>query len=97
VNTTHMRGTMLVTWGPVLTLFILGFFPSAIYFLHFLRANHPGWILHLGVLHFVLTALVFWGASRFRYPVEGLCIILAMAALGSICQRVYRQLKTYRV
>jgi hypothetical protein len=88
------RVGMLVTWGPVLTLFIPGFFPSAIYFL---RANHPGWILHLGVLHFVVTALVFWGASRFRYPVEGLCIILAMAALRSIYQRVHKQLKTYGV
>jgi 4-amino-4-deoxy-L-arabinose transferase-like glycosyltransferase len=75
----------LVTWGPVLALLILGFLPTAIYFL---RTNHPGWILHVGIFHFVLSALVFWGASRFRYPVEGLCIILASATLVWLCKRV---------
>jgi len=84
------RVGMLVAWGPVLTLFTLGFFPIAIYFL---RTNHPGWIVHLGVSHFVLTAVVFWGASRFRYPVEGLCIILASATLIWLCERVSRQLR----
>jgi 4-amino-4-deoxy-L-arabinose transferase-like glycosyltransferase len=74
---------MMASWGPVLVLLILGFFPTAIYFL---RTNHPGWILHVGILHFVLTALVFWGASRFRYPVEGLCIILASATLVWLCR-----------
>lgn len=76
---------MMASWGPVLVLLILGFFPSAIYFL---RAHHPGWIIHVGILHFVLTALVFWGASRFRYPVEGLCIILASATLVWLWKRV---------
>src|SRR6185295_3412974 len=72
------RLAMMASWGPVLALLILGFLPTAIYFL---RTSHPGWILHLGIFHFVMTALVFWGASRFRYPVEGLCIILSCATL----------------
>jgi len=76
---------MMASWGPVLTLLILGFLPTAIYFL---RTNHPGWILHVGIFHFVLTALIFWGSSRFRYPVEGLCIILASATLVWLCGRV---------
>jgi 4-amino-4-deoxy-L-arabinose transferase-like glycosyltransferase len=76
---------MLVSWGPVLVMFVFAFFPTA---LNFLRDNHPGWIIHLGVTHFVLTALIFWGASRFRYPVEGLCIILASAAVVWISRRV---------
>ena len=75
---------MMASWGPVLVLLILGFVPTAIYFL---RTNHPGWILHVGIFHFVLSALVFWGASRFRYPVEGLCIILASATLVWLCKR----------
>jgi hypothetical protein len=75
---------MMLSWGPVLLLLILGFVPTAIYFL---RTNHPGWILHIGISHFILTALVFWGASRFRYPVEGLCIILALATLVWLCKR----------
>ena len=84
------RVGMLAAWGPVLTLFVLGFLPSAIYFL---RSNHPGWILHLGVFHFVLTAVVFWGASRFRYPVEGLCIIVASATFTWLYQHVSRRLR----
>jgi 4-amino-4-deoxy-L-arabinose transferase-like glycosyltransferase len=76
---------MLASWGPILILFAFAFFPTA---LHFLRDGHPGWIVHLGVMHFVLTALIFWGASRFRYPVEGLCIILASAAAVWISRRV---------
>jgi len=76
---------MLVSWGPVLVMFAFAFFPTA---LNLLRDRHPGWIVHLGVMHFVLTALIFWGASRFRYPVEGLCIILASAGVVWIWRRV---------
>jgi hypothetical protein len=72
------RVAMLVSWGPILVLFALGVIPIAYYFL---KTNNPGWILHLGVAHFVFTALIFYGASRFRYPVEGLCIILGSATL----------------
>ena len=78
----------LVSWGPVLFFFTLGFFPIAIYFL---RTNNPGWILHMGVFHFALTALIFYGASRFRYPVEGLCIILASATFVWLCERIRRR------
>jgi 4-amino-4-deoxy-L-arabinose transferase-like glycosyltransferase len=88
------RVGMLITWGPVLILLSLGFFPSAIYFL---RSENPGWIVHLGILHFVLTALVFWGASRFRYPVEGLCIILASATVLWLCKRIGMRLDLQRV
>ena len=66
----------------------LGFFPTAIYFL---RTNNPGWIIHLGVFHFVLTSLIFFGCSRYRYPVEGLCIILASATLVWLCEYISRR------
>jgi 4-amino-4-deoxy-L-arabinose transferase-like glycosyltransferase len=79
------RVVMLVSWGPVLVFFALGFFPIAIYFL---RTNNPGWIIHLGIFHFVFTALIFYGGSRFRYPVEGLCIILASAILVWLCKQI---------
>lgn len=72
------RAAMLLSWGPVLLLFALGVVPSAVFFL---RTNHPGWLLHLGILHFVLTAEIFYGASRFRFPVEPLCIVIACATL----------------
>jgi 4-amino-4-deoxy-L-arabinose transferase-like glycosyltransferase len=84
---------MTATWGPVLVLALLAFFPSGRYFL---RTNHPGWILHLGIFHFVLTALVFYGTSRFRYPVEGLCIILASATLVWVRNEAARRLSVQR-
>ena len=79
------RAAMLASWGPILVFFALGFFPIAI---NFLRTNHPGWILHLAVFHFVFTALIFYGASRFRFPVEGLCILIACATLAWIYQYI---------
>jgi len=85
------RVGMLASWGPILVLFSLGFFPSLIYFL---RRDNRGWILHLGVLHFVLTAVIFWGASRFRFPVEGLCIILASATLIWLCNVILGKVHT---
>jgi 4-amino-4-deoxy-L-arabinose transferase-like glycosyltransferase len=68
---------MLLSWGPVLVLSMLSIFPTAV---SFFRSKHPGWILHLAVLDFVLTAVVFWGAARFRYPVEGLFLMLAFVS-----------------
>jgi 4-amino-4-deoxy-L-arabinose transferase-like glycosyltransferase len=80
------RWGMFLSWGPVLLVGGAAFFPTLV---HFLRSHHPGWILHLGILHFLLTAVVFWGSSRFRYPVEGLFVVLASAGviwIGSICK-----------
>jgi len=88
------RVGMLVSWGPILVLFALGFFPSAVYFL---RANNPGWILHLGVLQFVLTSIIFFGSSRYRFPVEGLCIILASATLVWTCEQIRKRFRRRRV
>jgi 4-amino-4-deoxy-L-arabinose transferase-like glycosyltransferase len=68
---------MLLAWGPVLVLSALSIFPTAV---SFFRSKHPGWILHLAVLDFALTAVIFWGGSRFRYPVEGLFLILAFVS-----------------
>jgi 4-amino-4-deoxy-L-arabinose transferase-like glycosyltransferase len=69
---------MLVSYGPILLLFVFGVFPTLI---RALKTNSPAWLLHLGILHFVLTAEVFWGSSRFRYPVEGLIIVVASETL----------------
>jgi hypothetical protein len=82
------RVSMLLSWGTILLFFAPGFFPIAI---QFLRTNSPGWILHLGVLHFVFTALIFYGASRFRFPVEGLCIILACASFVWLYEQISRR------
>jgi hypothetical protein len=44
-----------------------------------------------------MTALIFWGASRFRYPVEGLCIILASATLVWLCEKIAQRFTRRRV
>ena len=72
------RLAMLLSWTPVLTLMLVSFFPTLI---DFLRKRHPGWLLHLVIVHVAAGSIVFWGSSRFRYPIEGLCIILTCAAL----------------
>lgn len=69
---------MLVSYGPILLLFVVGVFPTLI---RALKTKSPAWLLHLGILHFLLTAEVFWGSSRFRYPVEGLIIVVASETL----------------
>jgi 4-amino-4-deoxy-L-arabinose transferase-like glycosyltransferase len=79
------RYGMLLAWGPILLLFAVGCFPTAV---GFLRSGEPGWLIHLGILHFVFTAEIFWGASRFRYPVEDLCIAIASATAVWIWERM---------
>jgi 4-amino-4-deoxy-L-arabinose transferase-like glycosyltransferase len=69
---------MLLAWGPLLVLFAISFFPTLVVLLY---ERHPGWIIHLTILHFVLNTLVFFGNSRYRYPIEPLCMILAAKTL----------------
>lgn len=63
-----------VTWGPILVLFGLAFFPTL---LTFLRRDQPGWLIHLAIAHYIINSIAFYALSRYRYPIEGLCIILA--------------------
>jgi len=73
-NSTLARVAMLATWGPVLVLFLPAFFltltPSV-------RDHQPAWLLHLAILHLETTCVIFSGIVRFRFPIEGLCIIFA--------------------
>lgn len=68
----------LVSWGPVLVLFLLALVPTLVFFL---RGGNPGWIIHLTFINSTIISLIFWGELRYRYSVEPLCIILAMAAV----------------
>jgi 4-amino-4-deoxy-L-arabinose transferase-like glycosyltransferase len=79
------RAGTLVAWGPVLVLFALAYFPTLI---RFLNRKDPSWLIHLVIFHVVLNALVFWGSSRFRYPIEGLCLILAGATMVGMARWV---------
>lgn len=76
---------MLISWGPVLLLFGAAFFPTLYVFL---KQSQPGWVLHLGVLHYAINTVVFFGYSRYRYPIEGLCLVLASAAAVWLWRRL---------
>lgn len=78
------RWGMLLSWGPIWLLCLIALLPT---FVVFLRRQHPGWLLHLGIAHYALNAVVFYGLWRYRFPVEGLCIILASAAVVWFWQR----------
>lgn len=73
-NSTLARAIMLATWGPVLVLFLPAFFLTLI---AFVRQRQPAWLLHLAILHLETTCVIFSGIIRFRFPIEGLCIIFA--------------------
>ncbi|NQU10574.1 glycosyltransferase family 39 protein [bacterium] len=72
------RWGMLFAWGPVLLLFVPAFFASGI---QFLRRGHPGWLLHLCIGHFVVGTIPFAGITRYRFAIEALCLIFAVASL----------------
>jgi 4-amino-4-deoxy-L-arabinose transferase-like glycosyltransferase len=74
----YFRWAMLVSWGPVLILFLIAVIPTL---LGFLRSNHPGWIMHLAIVNCLIINIIFWGYARYRHFVEPLCIIIAMEAL----------------
>lgn len=75
----------LFSWGPVLVLFAAAFIPTL---MHFLRTGHPGWIIHLVILHYVAIIVIFFGYSRYRYPIEPLCVLLAAAAVTFLSTRL---------
>jgi hypothetical protein len=71
-----LRYVMLLSWGPVLVVFAAAFFPTL---WSFFRRRHPGWLLHLAVVQFVVTTLIFFGYARYRSPIEPICILIATA------------------
>jgi 4-amino-4-deoxy-L-arabinose transferase-like glycosyltransferase len=71
---------MLASWGPVVTLFALAFIPTLWWFL---KAGHAGWLLHLQPVQFTLLSVVFFGYSRYRSPIEPVCIILALGLVAA--------------
>lgn len=70
---------MLLTWGPVLALTIVA---APITLWSFLRRRHPGWLLHLNLLHFCILTVLFFGFPRYRLPIEPLCLVFASAAVA---------------
>ncbi len=78
------RYGMMLSWGPVLLLMLLAFGPLL---WRYLRTGHPGWILHLVILHIVVINVMFFGYARYRYVVEPYCLLLAAAAVMWLLHR----------
>jgi hypothetical protein len=76
---------MLVSWGPVILLSGVAFIPTLF---HFLRRRHPGWLIHLAILHYLITSVMFYAQPRYRVPVEPFFVILAIQALTAVASRV---------
>jgi 4-amino-4-deoxy-L-arabinose transferase-like glycosyltransferase len=64
----------LISWGPVLVLFLLGVVPTLV---AFLQRGDAGWILHLALLNHIIITLMFWGELRYRHSIEPVCILIA--------------------
>ena len=69
-----IRTAYLLTWGPVLVLFVLALVPTLV---TSLRDHTPTWLLHLAILHYVVNSVVFFANVRYRAPIEPLCFVLA--------------------
>ena len=83
------RWIYLLSWGPILVLFILAIGPTAYIGL---RYRHSVLFLHLAILHYVVNSLIFFALVRYRAPIDPLCVILASATLTWIAYRIgYRQ------
>ncbi len=74
----HFRWGTSLSWGPVLVLFLLSVIPTLV---GMLRSENPGWIIHLGLLHYVAATLIFFGYARYRHAIEPLCLVLAAVSL----------------
>jgi 4-amino-4-deoxy-L-arabinose transferase-like glycosyltransferase len=81
------RIAMLVAWGPTLVLFGLAYFPTLVLCL---RRQQPGWLLHLAILQYVLTSIIFFAFLRYRQQIEPLCIILAATAVEYVSVWLHR-------
>ena len=76
---------MLLIWGPIFVLFAAAFFPTLI---KFLRVGYGGWMLHLAIVHYAINSIVFFALARYRFPIEGLCIILACVSVTWLWDKV---------
>jgi 4-amino-4-deoxy-L-arabinose transferase-like glycosyltransferase len=72
------RLATLLSWGPVLLLSAVALIPTLV---DQLKRREPGWILHLGIVHYLITTALFFGYARYRHPIEPICLILGAVAI----------------
>jgi 4-amino-4-deoxy-L-arabinose transferase-like glycosyltransferase len=83
----YRLGTLL-SWGPVVVLLALSY-PATL--VACLRSRNPAWIIHLAILTYAITNVIFFGNSRYRYPIEPLCLILAARGVDVALSRLGRR------
>jgi len=79
-STTH-RWLYLLSWGPILVLFVVALGPTLAISLRF---RHTVLLLHLAILHYVANSLIFFANIRYRAPIDPLCIIFAATIIARI-------------
>jgi 4-amino-4-deoxy-L-arabinose transferase-like glycosyltransferase len=79
----YYRLAYAAVWGSILLLLMIGFVPSLV---SSLRQGSPSWLIHLGILHFVVLTVVFFGFARYRFSIEPLCIMIAVWTVDVIWQ-----------
>jgi 4-amino-4-deoxy-L-arabinose transferase-like glycosyltransferase len=81
------RAVMLLTWGPILVLFIVPFIVTCI---GFLRWRDGRWMVHAAILSTLVNSLIFTGMVRYRFPVEGLAIVFAVGGCLWLWRLVFK-------
>lgn len=81
-----LRLIMLLSWGPVLLLLLIGLIPTA---RRFLRERNPGILLHFALLDVVVLNLIFFGFARYRLPVEPFALLLAAWTLTWLAAKLH--------
>jgi 4-amino-4-deoxy-L-arabinose transferase-like glycosyltransferase len=82
------RVLTLLSWGPVLLLFLASFIPT---FAAALKRAEPRLLLHLAIVNALLINVIFWGELRYRHGVEPLCLIWAALSAVTIYDWVRKE------
>ncbi|HEV3260935.1 MAG TPA: glycosyltransferase family 39 protein [Gemmataceae bacterium] len=75
-------------YGLILALFAAALLPVT---MRFLRERHPGFLLPCLVVATTGTAVVFHGQHRYRFTIDGLCIVMAAATVSWLAEVAARR------
>jgi 4-amino-4-deoxy-L-arabinose transferase-like glycosyltransferase len=78
---TSARLVMLLSWGPVLLLFVPAFLMT---FWRCLKSRDARLMVHFVILSTLLNSIIFSGLVRYRFPIEGLCILFAVGTVFAV-------------
>jgi 4-amino-4-deoxy-L-arabinose transferase-like glycosyltransferase len=75
------RLAMLLSWGPVLVLFVPAFCVTLV---RGVQERSPMLWMHFFIVAVFLQALIYFGLPRYRYPMEPFCIVFAAMAINYV-------------